>query len=178
MLLEVPSSVLGRFCHEYFCHSSLFGICCFGFRISNMRARCAHPTRENFTPAFSLSVQHFLFTSREFTAKRFLAAVARLRAGGWTAHGDSTHALRERSYDLRERSYDLRERSYRCSSGHSNRSRIGGRGDSHATSWPDNGCGNCRAVACNPRRRAGLLRAPYFLSPTMGHAASARCTRI
>ncbi len=39
MLWEVPSSVLARFGHSHFCHANLLGICCFGFRISNMRAR-------------------------------------------------------------------------------------------------------------------------------------------
>ena len=46
--------------------------------------------------------------------------------------------------------------------GHSSRARFCGRGDSNLRSSPDNGCLNCRELACNPSRRAGFVRASYL----------------
>ncbi|GEM_PF-6798672 len=45
---------------------------------------------------------------------------------------------------------------------HSSRDSVCGRGDSNLRSSPDNGCLNCRELACNPRRRAGFVRASYL----------------
>ncbi len=46
--------------------------------------------------------------------------------------------------------------------GHSSRDRSCGRGDSNLRSSPDNGCLNCKELACNPSRRAGFVRASYL----------------